>query len=59
MFVNFQNMCLDTYKLDPARFVTASGLARQAFFRKGNIKLDLLSDINMLLMIEKGIRDGL
>ena len=35
------------------------GLAWQAAFKKTKVKLDLLTDINMLLMVEKGIRGGI
>ena len=51
-------MCLKIYELDLAKFLSASGLAWQAAFKKIKAKLDLLTDINMLLMVEKGIRGG-
>ena len=44
------------YGLDPARFLTAPGLAWQAALKKTKVKLDLLTDIDMLLMVEKGFR---
>ena len=44
------------YGLDPACFLTAPGLAWQAALKKTKVKLDLLTDIDMLLMVEKGIR---
>ena len=56
VFWNFRNMCLETYKLDPEKFLSASGLAWQAALRKAKIKLDLLTDIDMLFMVKKGIR---
>ena len=56
---NFRNMCLVIYKVDPASFLTAPGLVWQAAFKKTKIKLDLLTDINMLLMVGKGIRGGM
>ena len=46
VFENSRNMCLKIYKLDPA-------------FKKTKVKLDLLTDIDMLLMVEKGIRGGI
>ena len=49
-------MCLKMYGLDPACFLTAPGLAWQAALKKTKVKLDLLTDIDMLLMVEKGIR---
>ena len=49
-------MCLKTYELDPVRFFSAPGLTWQAAVRKTKLKLDLLANIDMLLMVEKGIR---
>ena len=57
VFENFQNMCLEIYEPDPARFL--SGLEWQAVLKNTKIKLDLLTDIYMLLTIEKGIRRGI
>ena len=56
---NFQNMCLKIYKLDPAKFLSASGLVWQAALKNAKVKLYLLSDIDMLLMVEKGIGGGI
>ena len=52
----FGNIFLKIYELGPARFLTAPGLAWQAAFKKTKVKKDLLTDIDMLLMAEKGIR---
>ena len=49
-------MCLDTYKLDPAKLLLAPRLAWKPALQKTKIKLDLLTDIDMLLMVDKGIR---
>ena len=56
---NFRKMCLEIYELDPARFISAPTLIQQAALKKTKVKLDLLTDIDMLLMIEKGIRGRL
>ena len=56
VFENFRNMCLKTCKLDPANFLSAPWLAWQAVFENTKVKIDLLSDIDTLLMVEKGIR---
>ena len=56
---NFRNTCLKIYELDPAKFLSAPGLAWQAALKKTKVKLDLLTDIDMLLMVEKGIRGGI
>ena len=59
VFENFQNTCLEIDELDPACFLIAPGLAWQAALKNTKIKLDLLTDSNMLLMVEKGIRGGI
>ena len=59
VFENFRNMCIKVYELDPARFLSAPGLAWQACLKKTDIKLELLTDVDMLLMVEKGIRGGI
>ena len=43
--------------LGTAHFISAPGLAWQATLKKAKVKLDLLTDINVLLIVEKGIRD--
>ena len=51
VFENFRNVFLEIYELDPARFLTASGLAWQSALKKTKVKLGILSDIDMLLMV--------
>ena len=50
---------MNHYKLDPAHFYTAPGLAWKAALKCTEVKLELLTDIGMLLMFEKGIRGGI
>ena len=52
-------MCLKIYHLDPVKFLSAPGLAWQAAFKKTEIKLELLTDIDVLSMVEKGTRGGI
>ena len=59
VFENFRNMCIDIYELDLGKFISAPGLAWQAALKKTQVKLNLLTDINMLLMVEIGIRGGI
>ena len=59
VFNNFRDMCIKEYKLDPAHFLPLPGLACQACFKKTNIELELLTDYDMLLMVEEGIRGGI
>ena len=59
VFENFRDMCINVYQLDPARFLSLPGLAWQACLKKTNIELELLTDYDMLLMVEEGIRGGI
>ena len=52
-------MFLEIYELDPGKIFSAPGLALQAALKKANVKLDLLTDIDMLLIVEKNIRGGI
>ena len=49
----------EIYKLDPAYFLSAPGLTRQACLKKTEVELELLTDPNTLLMFGKGIRGGI
>ena len=59
VFENFRDLCLKIYGLDPVYYFTAPGLAWDACLKMTNINLELLSDLDMLLMFEKGIRGGI
>ena len=59
VFENFWNTCLEIYELDAAKFLSDPGLAWQAALKKIKVKLDLLTDIDMLLIVEKRIRVGI
>ena len=59
VFENFRKMCLKIYHLDSAKFLSAPGLAWQAVLKNTEVKLELLTDTDMLLMVEKGIRGGI
>ena len=58
VFENFRKACIKTYELDPAHFISLPGLAWQAWLKKTGEELELLTDYDMLLMIEEGIRGG-
>ena len=55
----FRDTCLRHYKLDPAYFYKSPGLAWHACLKCTGIKLELLTDPDMLLMFERGIRGGI
>ena len=59
VFDEFRNMCIKVYELDPAHFLSAPGLAWQACLKKTEVKSKLLTDVDILLMVEKGIRGGI
>ena len=59
IFENFRQSCLKNYELDTAHFVSLPGLVWQACLEKTNVELELLTDYNMVLMVEEGIRRGI
>jgi hypothetical protein len=59
VFENFRSVCLNAYNLDPCHFYTSPGLAWQACLKMTDVELELLTDPNMYLFIEKGLRGGI
>ena len=59
VFENFRKTCLKHYKLDPAHYYTSPGLAWDACLKETQQELQLLTDYDMLMMVEKGIRGGI
>ena len=59
IFEIFRKMCLKIYHLDSLKFLSAPWLAWQEALKKTEVKLELLTDIDMLLMVGKGIRGGI
>ena len=58
-FESFRNTCLEIYELDPAPLLSAPGLVWQAASKKNKVKLDVLTGIDMIIiMVEKGISGG-
>ena len=55
MYLRTLEICLKVYERSPAKFIWVAGLAWQAAFKKAKVKLNLLTDIDMLLMAEKSI----
>ena len=51
-------MCLEIYELTPANVFTSPGLAWHRSLNKTIVKLYLITDTDMLLMEDKGIRGG-
>ena len=59
VFENFRNKCIEICELDTSNFLSAPGLAWQTCLKKTKVELELSTDVNMLLMVEKGIREGI
>ncbi|XP_016843293.2 uncharacterized protein LOC107981605 [Nasonia vitripennis] len=60
VFEDFRSKCLHTYELDPAHYYITPGFTWDAILKYTGIKLQLLTDIDMLLLfVERGIRGGI
>ena len=59
VFENFRKACIKTYELHPAHFISLPGFAWQACLKKTGVELELLTDYDMMLMIEECIRGGI
>ena len=58
VFEEFRNVCLENYSLDPAWYYTSPGLSWDALLKHSGVRLELLTDVDVLLLFEKGIRGG-
>ena len=56
VFENFGNIFLEIYEIDHAHFLTSTEIAWEAALKHTKIKLYLLTDIDLLLKVDKGIR---
>ena len=59
VFENFRKTCLEYYKLDPCHYFTSPGLSWDAMLKMTDMKLELMTDIDMFQFIEKGLRGGI
>ena len=59
VFETFINVCLKKYGLDPSHYLTAPSLSMDAMLKMTEIELELLTDVDMHLFLEKGIRGGI
>ena len=53
VFENFRNKCIEIDELDPTHLLSAPGLARQACLKKAGVNLELLTNNDMLMIVEK------
>ena len=58
VFESFRSVCLRQYGLDPCHFYTSPGLSWSACLKMTKIELELLTDIDKVLMVERGVRGG-
>ena len=56
-FLRILETCLEIYKLDPAKISSAPGLAFQTALKMTKVELDLLTDIDMLLMVKRVLEE--
>ena len=59
IFENFRDKCIESYGLDPAYYCTLPGYTWDAMLKYTNVTFELLTDIDMVLFVERGIRGGL
>ena len=59
VFENFTKVCLEKYGLDPAHYYSSPGLSWDALLKKTGVELELMTDLNMHLFIERGMRGGM
>ena len=58
VFENFIGVCLEKYKLDPSHYITSAALAWDAMLKVTEVEIELLTDPDMYLFFEEGIRGG-
>ena len=59
VFENIRNLCQEQYGLDPAHYYTSPGLSWDALLKKTGVELELFTDLEMHLFVERGIRGGI
>lgn len=58
VFENFRNTCFATHSLDPVHYFGAPGLSFDAMLKYTNVSIELLTDVDMLMFVEQGVRGG-
>lgn len=58
VFEYFRTVCHEFYHIDPANYITASALSWSAMLKFSKVEIELLTDVNKVLFVEKGLRGG-
>ena len=59
VFEKFIDTCLKFYRLDPCHYFSSPGLSWDAILKMTGVELEKISDIDMYLFIEKGLKGGI
>ena len=59
VFEKFIKISSDYYGLEPCHYFSSPGISFAAMLRMAAVKLEIISDIDMHLFIEKGMRGGI
>ena len=59
VFEKFIGVCLEYYGLDPCHYFSSPGLSWDTMLKMTGVELELISDINLYLFVEKGMRGGI
>ncbi|XP_033112614.1 uncharacterized protein LOC117113400 [Anneissia japonica] len=59
VFQNFRSTAYQVYGLDPCNYFTLPGFSWDALLSKTGVELELITDLDMHMMLEKGIRGGI
>lgn len=59
IYENFRNLCLENYELDPSHYLTLPSFTFDAMLKVTGVELELLTNYDKYLFIERGIRGGI
>ena len=58
-FENITSLCLECYGLDPCHYFRCPGLSWDGMLKMTGVELKLISEIDLYLFVEKGMRGGI
>lgn len=58
IFEHFRQLCLQYYELDPCHYVSLPGFTWDAMLKMTDVKLELITDVDMYTFVEKNLRGG-